>query len=352
MLRPPGMGTGAERFEDLDVWRLADELRREVIAFTNAGPAARDFKYRDQIRDAAASAARNTAEGFGRFRPAEFARFLEFAHASLSEIQDALLDGRERGYLSGDEPFDRMWRLAKRSLAANTGLMTYLKDCAAKGRKPWLKKNGEQSTRPGTHYPRNQEPENPEPKKPEPENPEPENPEPENARTRAPENLYDRGVTTNPYANDLANRDPLEALGDTPTRIRTLTERWTPAQFERTYAPGKWTARQLLIHLAQTEMALGARARMALATTPYTSQPFDQNAWMARDAAISGADALNALVAMSVMNRALFASLSDADRATAFSHPEYGSISVDWLIHQMAGHQIHHLRQLETIATR
>ena len=157
-------------------------------------------------------------------------------------------------------------------------------------------------------------------------------------------------TVANPYSVDLAGRDPLEALGDTPSRIRALTERWTPAQFERTYAPGKWTARQILIHLAQTEMALGARARMALCTNPYTSQPFDQNAWMARDVAVSGAVALNALVAMSAMNLALFASLSEADRATAFTHPEYGAISVDWLIHQMAGHQIHHLRHFEVIA--
>jgi hypothetical protein len=148
----------------------------------------------------------------------------------------------------------------------------------------------------------------------------------------------------------LAGRDPLEALGDTPSRIRALTERWTPAQFERTYVPGKWTARQILIHLAQTEMALGARARMALCTTPTPPSPSIRTpGWRAtrRSAAL---DALNALVAMSVMNRALFASLSDADRATAFTHPEYGSISVDWLIHQMAGHQIHHLRHFEVIA--
>ena len=155
-----------------------------------------------------------------------------------------------------------------------------------------------------------------------------------------------------PYTDDLSGRDPLEALGDTPGRIRALTERWTPAQFERTYAPGKWTARQILIHLAQTEMALGTRARMALCTSPYAAQAFDQNAWMARDARLGGSHALEALTAMSAMNRALFASLSDAVRATPFTHPEYGTISVDWLIHQMAGHQIHHLEQLEVIATR
>jgi hypothetical protein len=46
------------------------------------------------------------------------------------------------------------------------------------------------------------------------------------------------------------------------------------------------------------------------------------------------------------MNVAFFSGLSSADRATAFSHPEYGSISVDWIIHQMAGHQLHHCDQL------
>ena len=45
-------------------------------------------------------------------------------------------------------------------------------------------------------------------------------------------------------------------------------------------------------------------------------------------------------------------SLSDADRAIALSHPEYGSLTVDWIVHQMAGHQIHHLKQLEAIAAR
>ena len=145
------MGKGVERFEDLIVWQLADELRREVFAFTEAGRPANDFKYRDQIRDASSSAARNVAEGFGRFRPAEFARFLEFARGSLSETQDGLIDGRERGYID-QHLFDRLWILSKRALAANTRLMIYLKDCAAKGREPWLSKR-ERHTHRGTSDP-------------------------------------------------------------------------------------------------------------------------------------------------------------------------------------------------------
>jgi len=158
--------------------------------------------------------------------------------------------------------------------------------------------------------------------------------------------------TPNPYGKDLGDKDPLIALGETPERIRTVVGGWSPADFDRSYAPGKWSARQILIHLAQTELALGNRARMALSTSNYAAQAFDQDKWIARDDGLSAKEALDAFLGMSVMNRALFASLSSADRATALSHPEYGELTVDWLIHQMAGHQIHHLEQLEQISAR
>ena len=155
-----------------------------------------------------------------------------------------------------------------------------------------------------------------------------------------------------PYTPDLANREPIAAMRDTTARIRTLVGDWRPDQFDRTYAPGKWTARQILTHLAQSEIALGYRARMALTTPGYASQSFDQDKWMARESATAGRDALEAFLGTAAMNIALFASLSDTDRGVSLSHPEYGSLTVDWIVHQMAGHQIHHLEQLEVIAGR
>ena len=160
-----------DHFHDLITWQLADELRREVLAFTETGPASRDFKYRDQIRDAIASACRNTSEGFDRFRPAEFARFLEFARASLGETQDGLIDGHERNYITG-ELFDRLWLLSKRALGANTNLIKYLKNCADTDDAPWRKTRKRE---PGTKNPE-REPGTPEPGTPEPGTPEPENP--------------------------------------------------------------------------------------------------------------------------------------------------------------------------------
>jgi hypothetical protein len=138
-------------------------------------------------------------------------------------------------------------------------------------------------------------------------------------------------------------------MRDSAERVRTLTAAWSPAQFERSYAPGKWSARQILTHLAQTELALGTRARMALATRNYVAQAFDQDAWMAKESSLGGRDAVDAFVALARMNAAFYGGLSPQDRETPLSHPEYGALTVDWIIHQAAGHQIHHLKQLEQL---
>jgi hypothetical protein len=153
-----------------------------------------------------------------------------------------------------------------------------------------------------------------------------------------------------PYTADLDNREPVSAMRDSAARIRAIVGDWRRDQFERSYGPGKWSARQILTHLAQSEIALGYRARMALTTPGYPAQSFDQDAWMACESATTGHDALDAFLGTAAMNIALFASLSEADRAIALVHPEYGPLTVDWIIHQMAGHQIHHLKQLEQIA--
>jgi len=116
----------ARRYEDLDAWQLADELKREVYALIASGPVVRDVKFCDQIRDSAASNARNIAEGFGRFRPRPFANFVEFAVASAMETKDALKDGVDRGYFT-PERVARAHTLAERSIKCSIKLVLYLK---------------------------------------------------------------------------------------------------------------------------------------------------------------------------------------------------------------------------------
>ena len=157
-------------------------------------------------------------------------------------------------------------------------------------------------------------------------------------------------ATSNPYGSDLGSKDAIAAMAETPQQIRALVSSWAPALFEKSYAPGKWSARLILIHLAQSELALGNRARMALSTPNYAAQSFDQDEWLKKESSLGGRDALDAFVALAVMNRGFFASLTAADRAVTLSHPEYGALTVEWILTQMAGHQIHHLKHLEQVA--
>jgi hypothetical protein len=157
-------------------------------------------------------------------------------------------------------------------------------------------------------------------------------------------------MTPSPYTKDLGSREPVAAMRDTIARIQTLTSDWTTSHFERSYAPGKWSARLILTHLAQSEIALGNRVRMALTVPNYVCQTFDQDKWIARESHLAGPDAVAAFVATAQMNVVLFDSLSPADRQTGLTHPEYGPITVSWLIDTIAGHELHHVVHLEQIA--
>jgi DinB family protein len=162
---------------------------------------------------------------------------------------------------------------------------------------------------------------------------------------------YDAGMTTrpNPYAADLGDREALDALGETPGRIVAAVEGWSAEDFERSYAPGKWSIRKVLIHLAQTELALGTRARFALSQPGYTAQPFSQDDWLPLDESLDARTALEVYTALRRMNVAMFRNAAPELRERPFAHPEYGELTAGWIAGQMAGHDIHHLKQIELV---
>jgi hypothetical protein len=156
-------------------------------------------------------------------------------------------------------------------------------------------------------------------------------------------------MRNNPYGSDLGSKDPLKALAETPRKIRSILGKWTPRQWERTYAPGKWSARRIVIHLAQTELALTTRARFAASQDGYVAQPFEQDTWLVLDDHADGPTALDAYTALRRLNLAMFKGLTPAQRGRAFTHPEFGELTPGWVVSQLAGHDIHHLKQLKTI---
>jgi four helix bundle protein len=91
----------AYRYQDLFAWQTASQLSAEVVRLiTSSTGASMDWKYRSQILDAASSPASNIAEGFLRFNPGDFGRFLDYAVGSIGETEQRLRDGIKRGYFA------------------------------------------------------------------------------------------------------------------------------------------------------------------------------------------------------------------------------------------------------------
>jgi len=158
--------------------------------------------------------------------------------------------------------------------------------------------------------------------------------------------------TPNPYAADLGTLDPRKALRETPIAVKRAVERLGPDGMGRRLAPGKWTAAQILVHLAQVETMFQSRLRLALAAPGVEVQRFDQDDFMKSGSTSDGGAALDAYFALRGFTLPLIERLDEHALAVGMRHPEYGELSVRWLLSWCAGHERRHLGQLEQLASQ
>lgn len=123
-----------KRFEDIEAWQRARELTRKIYKITKAGPFARDFGLKDQIRDASVSMMSNIAEGFERSGTGEFAQFLAIAKGSAGEVRSELYVALDQEYIT-PTVFQVLCAEAECISRMVTGLMGYLRGSAFKGTK-------------------------------------------------------------------------------------------------------------------------------------------------------------------------------------------------------------------------
>ena len=155
-----------------------------------------------------------------------------------------------------------------------------------------------------------------------------------------------------PYSDLLGARDPLAVLAETPARVEEMVRGWDGARWRVSYAPGKWDTAQLLLHLAHDEIAWGNRVRLAITEDGYVAHPYDGGAWVALETPSPPDVALGAFAALRRLNLALYRRLTPEQKQRVIRHPEFGEISVDWVIRVLAGHDLHHLQHLRSIAGR
>jgi four helix bundle protein len=123
-----------DRFEEIEAWKTARELAREIYQLTASGLFAQDYPLRDQIRKAAISIMSNIAEGFGRGGNKEFIQFLSIARGSIAELQSQLFIALDAGYLT-EAQYDSARKRSDDAGKLLSGFIRYLSQAHFKGSK-------------------------------------------------------------------------------------------------------------------------------------------------------------------------------------------------------------------------
>ncbi len=151
----------------------------------------------------------------------------------------------------------------------------------------------------------------------------------------------------NPYAAFLGDRAPLTVISETPASLRAAVDgHIAGGTLDQPWAPGKWTPRQVLAHLADTETVFAMRLRQCVAEPHHVIQPFDQDEWARGYASADASAALALFEAQRRWNIAFIEAQPEPVFAKPVTHPERGTMTFRTIVETMAGHDLNHLAQL------
>jgi uncharacterized damage-inducible protein DinB len=149
----------------------------------------------------------------------------------------------------------------------------------------------------------------------------------------------------------LGSRDPLEVLAETPGTLRHAVADLTPQQEMTPERPGKWSVRQVVQHLVDSELVGGFRFRMVIAHDAPELPGFDQDLWAERLGYqdIDLATALDEFTTLRQANLRLLRRATPEDLQRVMRHSERGDESLGHMIRLYAGHDLVHRAQIRRI---
>ena len=146
--------------------------------------------------------------------------------------------------------------------------------------------------------------------------------------------------------------DQVRAL---PEAVRAAVIDLDDIQLDTPYREDGWTVRQVVHHLADSHLNAYIRMRLALTEAEPTIKPYDQAAWadLADAASSPPSESIDLLDGLHRRWVRLLRSLSDANLARGFLHPETGRImSLDHTLQIYAWHGRHHVAHITGLRSR
>jgi hypothetical protein len=148
-------------------------------------------------------------------------------------------------------------------------------------------------------------------------------------------------------------KGPLAVQAATAEKLDQLIKGVPMSALRGRPAPEKWSASEIIAHLADAEIVIGYRLRLVLGSPGATIVAYDQDSW-----AVSGhygeRDPQRSVEQFHVVREAnllLLESLKPEQWKHCGMHSERGQESIEYMVRLYAGHDINHLQQIEGILT-
>jgi len=146
----------------------------------------------------------------------------------------------------------------------------------------------------------------------------------------------------------------IDDIAAAPARFREAVRGLYDAQLDTPYRPDGWTVRQVIHHVPDSHINSYVRFRLAVTEDNPTVKPYDEAKWAGLSDARSAPVEMSLQLLESVHLRwvALLRSLSAADLARTFHHPEDGACRLDRTIGVYAWHGKHHAAHINGLRHR
>jgi uncharacterized damage-inducible protein DinB len=153
----------------------------------------------------------------------------------------------------------------------------------------------------------------------------------------------------NPYLRFLKDQDPLTVLATTPERLAQLIGTGGEESLRKSPSPRKWSVRDILCHLADTETAYAFRLRQTVSEAHHLIQPYDQDSFAAAYEERTSREGLETFTAIRRWNLLFIRSAVPGALSKAVTHPERGTMTFETIFGTMAGHDLNHLSQVTAL---
>ena len=149
----------------------------------------------------------------------------------------------------------------------------------------------------------------------------------------------------------LGSRDPVDSLAAFPDVLRAQLASLGPERFEQRAPGGGWTLREVLSHLADTELVYGHRIRLALVDALPEFPSFDQERWTDRWGALESAPEriLTVWATHRTWNVGLLRTVAPEEWDREGLHPTRGPETVRQMVRLWAAHDLIHQEQVRRI---